>query len=150
MSHVSLPELQVWAERSKLNFTQIDSDLDEAISASVLSRLAPVYNTATWTTSTATPSLVRKIIAMEYVSWKISAAYAGDETESDYALRLLGMAESLIAGLVAGTTVLTDATDQPVNDEQASFYPNDSSSALEPTCDDRSLGGPVFTMGVLW
>jgi len=151
MVYIEVAEAQAWAEQSKLNILDIDADLEASVSTQVLARLAASYDTTVWTTSTSTPSLVRKIIAMQYVSWQISRAYAADAGENDYALRLLGMSETLIDGIISGAIPLTDlVSGQTTFDTSPAFYPTDTSSAMSPTADDRSLGGPVFTMGVIW
>jgi hypothetical protein len=151
MAFIDVVEAQSWAEQSKLSIASIDGGLEDSIATQVLAKIAAAYDTTAWTTSTSTPSLVRKVIAMQYVSWQISRAYAADDGENDYALRLLGMSESLIEGIISGAIPLTDLpSDQTAFSATAAFYPSDASSAMEPTADDRSLGGPAFTMGVIW
>lgn len=150
MPYIHLTEAQAWAESSKLAIAAVDTDLEDSVAAEVFARLASAYDTSAWDSPSTTPSLVRKVIAMRYVSWQISRAYAADAGENEYALRLLGMSDMIITGLVDGTTVLLDDPNQTTFDTTPSFYPNDASSALEPTTDDRSLGGPAFTMGVIW
>jgi hypothetical protein len=152
VAHISVGEAQAWAESSKLPVTVIDEALDDAVSATVLARLAQTFDVSAWVSSSATPSLVRKIIAMQYISQLISRAYASDEVASDYSIRLLGMSEGLIDGLTSGTTVLTDIPSGGVigSDDTPSFYPDDASGLSWAQPEDRSLGGPAFTMGVIW
>lgn len=151
MAYIVVADVQAWAEPSKLALTTLEVPLHEATSAEVIGRLAGSFVTTTWTDNTNTPNLVRKIMAMMYVAWYISRTYASDEGRSDYGMRLRGMANDLIEGLIRGTIILVDDLN-PANaaDGTAQFYPNDASSALEPTIDDRSLGGPAMTMGVIW
>jgi hypothetical protein len=148
--HIALTDAQPWAESSKLSITSIDANLDAALSVQLFARLASEFDVSTWTTPVLTPDLVSSILAMQYVSWQISRAYASDETESDYAIRLLGMAETLIQGLLDGTTILIEVPLVGVTNNDPGFYPSDDSSSLCPTVYDTSLGGPKFTMGVVW
>lgn len=150
MAHIEVTDAQAWAEESKLSISELDPELEDAVATGIIARLAGSFNTAPWIDNTNTPKLVRKIIAMAYVAWFISRAYSSDEGRNDYSQRLLAMVNDLIEGLIAGSIILVD--DDPINllNGVAQFYPTDASSALEPTAEDRSLGGPVFTMGVIW
>lgn len=151
MAYIVLAEPQTWAEASKLTMTALDEGLTDTIATEVLARLAGIFDTSPWVDTTTTPKLVRKIIAMKYVGWYINRTYSSDEGMSLYAWRILQMADNLISGLIDGSIILVDDTN-PANalSGTAQFYPTDASSALEPTIDDMSLGGPSFTMGVIW
>lgn len=151
MTYISVPEAQAWLESTKLTIAELDTDLADSVTIEILARLAGSFVTTSWTDITNTPNLVRKIIAMEYAAWYVNRAYSNDEGLSVYAGRLLRMAQDLIDGLIGGAIILTDDTN-PVDaaNSTAQFYPTDASSLLVPTSDDMSLGGPVFTMGVIW
>lgn len=151
MVYISIADAQAWAEVTKLPITEIDAPLEETIGVQTLAKLAGSFDTTPWVDSTTTPRLVRKIVAILYVAWFISRAYSSDEGMNYYANRLIAMGNDLIDGLIAGSITLDD-DNNPANAAEgtAQFYPTDASSALEPTFQDRSLGGPAFTMGVIW
>lgn len=151
MVYITLPEAQAWAEPTKLTMAALDTELLNSVSAEILSRLAGRYVTTSWIDTTNTPNLVRKIIAMQYTAWYINRQYSSDEGLSVYARRIMSMVADLLAGLVDGAITLIDDLN-PVDAAQgtAQFYPTDASSLLNATVDDMSLGGPVFTMGVIW
>jgi hypothetical protein len=151
VARISLQEAQAWATSDKLTVSALDANLEDGIAVTVLSKLAVVYATSSWTNSSTTPSIVRKIIAMEYIATYINRAYSNDESLNEYAAWLFGLAESLILGLTAGTlSIDPDAPIPPVDTSLPTYYPTDASSAQEPTADDPSLGGPAFTLGKVW
>jgi hypothetical protein len=151
VAHIDVTEAQAWAPPDKLTVSSLDANLESGISTTVLAKLAVSFPTSGWTSSSNTPSIVRKIIAMEYVATYINRAYATDEALNEYAAWLFGMAESLIQGLVAGTlSIDPDAPIQPADSSTPVYYPTDASSAQQPTTDDPSLGGPAFTLGRVW
>jgi hypothetical protein len=151
VTFISLQEAQVWVEKTKLPLGALDTGLESQIATQVLSRIALAYNTSGWTTSSNTPVLVRSIIAMLYVSWLYDRTYSEDEPDSNaWATRLAGMAETLILGIIDGTTDLVEVTDPILQGSGPAFYPNDVSSAQAPTCDDPSLGPASFSMGSIF
>jgi hypothetical protein len=152
MVHIELGDAQAWAEATKLPITTLDDELVEQVESQVLGKLSVAVDIDDWTTPASTPSLVRNIIAMTYVSWLYSRTYSEDVAGSnEYALRLLAAAEANINAILSGDAVLVDGDpDAVVPGGPAVFYPTDASSALEANSDDMSLGGPKFTMGVIW
>jgi hypothetical protein len=92
---------------------------------------------------------VQQVLAMTYVSWYYNRQYSEDQEHVNvYATLLRADAEALLAGILDGSIVIPG---QPLpTSEGISFYPNDASSALEPTDTDASLGGPSFTMTKVW
>lgn len=151
MAYITVADAQAWAESTKLTMSDLDTDLLASVSTVILAKVAGRFDTTSWIDTTNTPSLIRKIIAMEYTAWYINRAYSSDEGLSVYARRLMAMVLDLIAGLLDGGIILTDDTN-PADalGGTAQFYPTDSSSLAVATVDDMSLGGPVFTMGVIW
>lgn len=150
-THITVEEANAWADKVKLNFGNLDSELESAQAAQVLARVSQVYTVTGWVDSTTTPSLIRKIIAMMYTGWYFQRTYSEDQDVSTYGVMLLRQAETLIDGVIDGSITLIDI--DPIIDLQTSepvFYPNDNSSALQPTQDDPSLGPPKFTMGTIW
>src|SRR5216117_93652 len=101
MTLITIADAQQWAEKSKLTLDVLEGGLADQITTQILNRIAQACDTTAWTTPTATPAIVRSIIAMSYVSWLYSKKYSEDEvSENAYALRLLAWAEALIAGIL--------------------------------------------------
>jgi hypothetical protein len=151
VSIITLLEAQTWAERTKLTLSSLDSGLVDQIASQVFSRVARAYDPTGWTSETTTPDLIRSIVAMFYVSWLYSKTFSEDSSGTpEYAIRLLAMAEELIAGLIDGTIDLPDVVTPSVASGPASFYPNDVSSAQPATSEDPSLGPARFTMGTIF
>jgi hypothetical protein len=144
---VTLGQCQAWAEKSKLTLTSLDEELLDQIETEVLAQIGVTYNTSTWIDTLTTPKLVQIAISKKYVVWVYERQYSENVPEggSAYAQRLDANAEMLITGIVDGTIELPGL--ELGTGGQPSFYPNDSSSALEPTVDDRSLGPAKFSMG---
>lgn len=146
MSRIEKQDVQPWVEKSKVTIEALDSGLLAQLEARVIGRLDVSFDTSSWTDETNTPVLVKSIIAMTYASWHYNRAYSEDqEALNDYALWLLGQANDLMTGLLDGSIVI-DGVAAPTTG-YPSFYPNDESSALAPTSDDYSLGGPMFNTG---
>jgi hypothetical protein len=144
-NHITPAEAQAWAEGTKLTIATLDNELELHLSTEVIDRLASAFDTSTWVDSATTPKLVRTIISKLYVAWFYDRQYSEDiEQGNNYADRLKANAETLIAGLIAGTIGLPGVADTvgPV------FYPTDASSAQQPTVDDPSLGPAAFSMGM--
>jgi hypothetical protein len=150
MAYIAPVDAQAWLEGTKLTITTLDAPLETQVSTQVISRLSRAFDTATWLSAATTPSLVVSIIAMTYASWLYSRTYSEDGPDTnEYALRLLAIAESNIAGLIDGSLILPGTV---ITNTQgtAMGYPNDASSAMEATYEDPSLGGPRFSMGTIW
>lgn len=151
MANIDIADAQAWAEVYKLPITVLDAALEQSVATTVLAKLGVVFVTTSWVSPATTPEIVQKIIAMQYVATYIQRAQSSEEDLNEYALWLWANAEALIEGLIAGTLVI-DPTVPPGTDDPSTplYYPTDASSAQEPTADDRSLGGPAFTMGQVW
>lgn len=154
MQHITVEDAQAWADGVKLNIATLDSDLEDSISTQVLAEVSQAYDVSSWTSSTGTPSLIRKIIAMEYVGWYFQRVYSEDDEANSYGLQLISEAKSLIAGIVAGTLNLPDA---PAGSQQLLstplFYPTDLSSSTsirDTNGNDTSVGPSKFSMGQIW
>jgi hypothetical protein len=107
------------------------------------------YPTATWVNEASTPALIRTIIAMYYIAALYDRHYAQEEEESSYAITLRSLADANITGLISGSVELSEY-ELPVTGGTPSFFPNDLSSANEPTVDNPSDGGPAFMMGTIF
>lgn len=147
MARITPADAQGWAEQTKLVLSTLDASLVAQIETEIIARLNSVYNTTTWVDSTTTPEVVKVIIAKTYVAWFYDRQYSENQTDgNDYAALLRQNAEMLMTGLIDGTIDIPGAT--PVGSGLGpSYYPNDASSALEPTPDDPSLGPSKFSMG---
>jgi len=149
--HITVEEANAWADHSKLNFGELDSDLEASQATQVLTKVSQVYDVSSWITPGTTPALIRKIISMLYVGWYYQRTYSEDANVNSYGLLLINQAENLIAGIISGAITLPDVP--PGTDlgfSQPVFYPTDASSALQPTDDDPSLGPAKFSMGRIW
>lgn len=148
MARIEASDAKGWGEPTKLDLSTLDLFLLEQIETEVIGRLNVAYTTTTWTDYTNTPSLVKVIIAKSYVSWFYDRQYSENQGEAnEYATMLRANAEMLIVGLVNGTIELPSSEAPSTGAGRPAFYPNDASSALEPTPDDRSLGPAKFSMG---
>jgi hypothetical protein len=147
MARITPDDAQGWAESTKLTLSSLDASLLNQIEEEVIGRLNSVYTTSGWTDSTNTPALVKVIISKLYVAWFYDRQYSENQSEgNDYAILLRANAEMLMTGLIDGTI---DLPDVPVAGSGLgpAFYPNDASSAMEPTPEDPSLGPAKFSMG---
>lgn len=146
MGRVTLSEVAAWVDPTKIPLSALDQELLSHLEEEVLVQLVPQYNVSTWLSPETTPKIVRVIIAKTYASFYIDRAYSeNQDVGNDYAARLQANANTLIMGLVNGSIQIPEVP--PDNPSSASFYPNDASSAQEPTSDDPSLGGPWFSLG---
>jgi len=147
MARVTLDGVQGWTEKNKLKLSTLDLDLLNSIETETLARLSSAYDTTGWLNETNTPAIVQVIICKYYVSWIYDRAYSENQLSvSRYGLMLRANAEMLISGLIDGTIDIPGVT--PIGSAGGpSYYPNDASSALEPTFDDLSLGPAKFSMG---
>lgn len=146
MPRITADDVRAWVESSKLNIQALDQDFLNQIETEVLARLSVVYDTSQWTDETNTPDLVKVIIAKTYTGWLYGKYYSENQSEpNEYAELVKANAEMLITGLVDGTIELPGVT--PATPQGASFYPNDQSSAMEPTFEDPSLGPARFSLG---
>jgi hypothetical protein len=146
MARITPAQAQAWGEKTKLPITVLDADILAQIENQVLGRLSESFDTSTWLDTATTPPLVQSVIAMEYVSWFYNRQYSEDQEHVNvYATLLRAQAETLMQGLINGDTIMpgvpASSSDGP------SFYPNDASSATQPTDLDKSLGDAAFSMG---
>lgn len=149
MARITLADAQGWAENTKLPLPSLDVSLLGQIETEVLSRVGSATSTTTWIDELSTPSLIKVIIAKTYVAWIYDRAYSENQTDgNEYAAMLRANAELLIAGILDGTIDIPGA--EVSGSGSPAYYPNDASSALEPTPDDPSLGPAKFSMGKMF
>lgn len=147
MARITTTDAQGWAESTKMTVSSLDASLVSQIETEIISRLNSIYVTTGWIDSTSTPSVVKVIIAKTYIAWLYDRQYSeNQENGNDYAAMLRANAEMLMEGLINGTIGIPGETPTGAG-IGPSFYPNDASSALEPTIDDPSLGPAKFSMG---
>lgn len=146
MPRITVEEVRGWVEVTKLNIQDLDLNFLPQLETEVFTKIGTVYDTSTWVDPATTPDIIRVIITKLYAGWIYDRAYSENQAESNpYAAMLKENAGMLIQGLIDGTIEIpgVPATSNP----DPSFYPNDASSALEPTTDDPSLGPARFSMG---
>jgi hypothetical protein len=154
MAHIDVSDANAWLEGTKLTLTDLDTSLESQISTQILAKLAGTFSTtATWADPSSTPALVRSIIAMYYVAAVYDKHYADDvdDSSSNYAATLRGLADANIAGLLDGTLSLVE--DPTANASQGApvFFPTDASSDNRIGFhEDPSDGGPAFLMGTVF
>jgi len=145
MPRIEAKDAKGWGEPTKLDFSTLDLFLLDQIEIEVLGRLTGGFVTIGWTDYTNTPDMVKVAIAKMYVAWFYDRQYSENQgVANEYAAMLRVNAEMIITGLLDGTIEIPDVIS---NSGMPSFYPNDASSAMEPTPDDRSLGPAKFSMG---
>ena len=149
MAHIVLGDVKAWLEKTKLDPSTIEANLETQIATLIKSRLQPVFDTSGWVNDSNTPPLVRTIIAMYYVAAIYDRTYTDENPEdtNTYANVLRRLADANIAGLLNGSLVLPEDPDAADFSGQPSFFPTDASSANDPTPTSPSDGGPAFLMG---
>lgn len=149
-SLIGLSDVTGWLDTAseKITITAIDEALSSSLEETLKASLASQYDTSTWTSSGTTPSLIKKILGMQYIGWLYQKIYSGDNDGSDYGDMLLAEAGKLITSLAAGSITLESIT--PLGTSAPAFFPTDASSAQVPTDDFPSFGGPTFTLGQIW
>lgn len=146
MTVITVQDVRGWVETTKLNITSLDLNFLPQLETEVFVRLGSVYDVTVWLDPDTTPAIVRVIVTKLYAAWIYDRAYSENQgIANDYAAMLRSNAEMLISGLIDGTIEIPGQT--PLSDQNPSFYPNDASSALDPTPDDSSLGPARFSMG---
>jgi hypothetical protein len=146
MTVITVQEVKGWVETTKLPITALDLNFLPQLEAEVFARLGTVYDTTVWLDPDTTPAIVRVCITKLYAAWIYDRAYSENQgVTNDYAAMLRGNAEMLITGLIDGTIEIPGVI--PISSPNPAFYPNDASSALDPTVDDSSLGPARFSMG---
>jgi hypothetical protein len=147
MARITVEQAQAWLETTKLSIDTLDENLLDELETEILARLGASFDTGTWLDDSSTPKLVRTAIAKMYAAWVYNRTYSEDtEGQNAYAAKLEANAEMLISGMLDGTIDIP-GVDPGDPSGQPSYYPNDLSSAMEATADDRSLGPAVFSMG---
>lgn len=146
MARISIDDVQAWVENSKIVPPSLDLDHVDQIETEILARLGGVYNTSLWVDKATTPRLIQVIIAKTYTGWLYDKMYSENQSQPNIYSRMIKQnAEMLIDGILDGTIEIPGT---PATTEQGpTFYPNDISSAQEPTFEDPSLGPAKFSMG---
>ncbi len=164
MSYITPDDVNAWTDGVKLHVDDLDENLESSVSTQVLSEASQAYDITSWVDADSTPSLIRKIIAMQYAGWLLERTYSEDDDIDAYGVMLLAQSQKLLDGVAAGTTTLLDAPPgTSLNNNSPVFYPNDGSSDVIPLVNgiptpryqwplnrDTSLGGPYFSMGTIW
>lgn len=158
--HIGVADAQSFLEGTKCNLTSLETVLENEQSVYVLGRLAETYSdpgfgVSTWVDEDSTPELVKMAIAMLYAGWfydrQYSEVVSEDPSNKSYGWMLRSQAETLIAGIAAGSVLLAEI--QPNEPAVAPvFYPTDSSSTYEAVANNTdpnntSFGPPMFSVG---
>lgn len=146
MARISIDDVQAWVENSKIVPPSLDLDHVDQIETEILARLGGVFDTSLWVDKATTPRLIQVIIAKTYTGWLYDKMYSENQSQPNIYSRMIKQnAEMLIDGILDGTIEIPGT---PATTEQGpTFYPNDISSAQEPTFEDPSLGPAKFSMG---
>jgi hypothetical protein len=140
--HITLAEARAWLEPTKLTLSTLDSELEAQVA-----QLLGTFDTTTWVNAGSTPKAIRTMISMYYVAWTYDKHYSDDAENNAYADKLRRYADIMLAQLIAGTLELEELPDANIGVSSPSFFPNDESSAREPSDLSPSDGPPSFTMG---
>lgn len=145
--HIAEVNVQAWLEESKLEVGSLNIELEAQITSEVLGRISRAgYDVLSWTDSTTTPKLVKKIISMLYAGWFYDRAYSETADTNQYAQRLKKAAETLILGIIGGTIDIEEVTGDELFGDPL-FFPNDQSTAMMPDEFEVGDGPSVFGMG---
>jgi hypothetical protein len=145
--HITLAEARAWLEPTKLTLSTLDSELEAQVATQVFAQLLGTFDTTTWVNAGSTPKAIRTMISMYYVAWTYDKHYSDDAENNAYADKLRRYADIMLAQLIAGTLELEELPDANIGVSSPSFFPNDESSAREPSDLSPSDGPPSFTMG---
>lgn len=147
MSLITLAEAQAWGEKTKLlpALSELDTDLLAQLEAETLAQVATVADTSTWSDSSTTPSLVKTILARNYVAWIIDRQYSEDEDLSNYSALLRTGAMLLLTGIMSSAIDIPGVITDSAGDGLPSIYPTDDTV-------DRygNPYGPYFTMDAVF
>lgn len=133
MAHVSIDNVQVFLDKSKLTIDENDQLEDEPTYADiVLSRIANAYTVSGWIDAATTPTLVKRIIAMLIAAARYNKIYSEeDDAGNRYAGKLEARAYSLIDMVVSGQASLLDSSLATLPDfADPKFWPDDTTGAL--------------------
>lgn len=128
---VTLSQVQQWLEQTKLTVTSIDVDLAESAREVAFSTLVNDYDTTQWVDSTTTPKLVQNAISMLIAAWIYNRAYSEEGGAATYGDDLEAKAYTLLGGITDGTIALEEYPGVGAVAETVSFFPDDSTGALE-------------------
>jgi hypothetical protein len=157
MAHVDVTDVSQWLESTKLNITTLDTQFEATAFEVVASKLSVRYNTALWTSTANTPSLVKKIIGMMVAGYTYNRQYSENEDLDKYGFWLLNYADNLITGLATGVIDLVDTGQGLVDTSRQPFsfpvfWPNDQSTLAADAASGGDPRDPLaspreFTMG---
>lgn len=150
MSYITKEGVNAWADGSKLSLTVLDGELETSVASQVLARVSQAYDVSSWTDSSNTPQLIKSVMAMMYMGYYYQRVYSEDTQLNNYGIYLIERAEKMLDNIVTGVVDIGVIPIGGADTMTASSFPNDLSSANEPTMDNPSFGGPKFTMGQIW
>lgn len=154
---VTLGEVQGWLEVTKLTIAAFDAELENTAQVMAFGMLSDIYDTGAWTSPDNTPVLVSKAIAMLVAAWTYNRQYSEEDPSGNaYALWLEQKAYALLEGIKQGDIDLPEVPGIAASAGTVSFYPDDSTGAMQQYDDSGHPVGPVggaarkFSMGTVW
>lgn len=128
---VTLPKVQQWLETTKLTLSSVDEELAESAREVAFASLVNSYDTTVWVDSTTTPKLVQSAISMLVAAWEYNRAYSEEGGLATYGNDLEEKAYALLSGIAEGQVALEEYPTVGATAETISFFPDDSTGALE-------------------
>ncbi len=145
MPRVGVEDVQAWLEPTKLSVDVLDAALESQIAEQIVSRVSVNHDTRAWVDPAATPKLVKSAIAMQYAAWTINKSYSQQGDIEPYANQLIRWSESLVGGIVSGTSDLLDVPGRATPGTGPIFEPNAQTVDHYGNAEE-----PKFTMGRIW
>lgn len=133
---ITKDDVNVWLDSVKTNVATLEDGLADQITSTVLGAISQRYSVEGWLDPTTTPLLVKRIISMFYAGYFYHRTFSNDSEPGVYGDKLLADAQTLLDGVVAGTTVIPTSSSIPV----VSVDPNPTFAS------ELLLTDPVFSM----
>lgn len=132
MAYATKEAAQQWLQRSKYQIVDLDDELDEMATNTVLPALARRYDISTWVDTSTTPSLVVNLINMLYASYWMRRNTSEDDGAATYCDWLEKRVDALLKGFVSGNL---DIPGVPVDESSAdvgvpAFWPTNDATQL--------------------
>ena len=128
MAVIALKDVQQWLEPTKLQLTELNTDLAESARAIAFSIVGEAYDTTTWVNPGVTPAAVKAAISLLVAGWTYQRAYSQNGT-SKYGISLESKAMRLLEGIANGTNSLMEVPSPDTN--LVDFFPTDASGYAE-------------------
>jgi hypothetical protein len=133
MARITPDDVQVYLDVDTFPIPENDTIPEEPTFADmVFARLGQVYDTTGWTTSSNTPGLVRRILAMLVAANRYNKKHAEDDDAGNrYAFKLENRAWELVQLILSDQAVLYDASLLEIAElNDPKFWPDDTTGAV--------------------